>query len=141
MTGERLNAERRCIAVRNADVRVNLRFNAIALALSVTLAGVAGTALPATAQAQTAPAQQQFSIPAGTLREALDALASQSGITVMYSPELVTGKTSRVLSGRFNATEALRRLLTGSGPDAQAPGDSPFTTSDKRREGKECVRT
>src|SRR3546814_3897683 len=105
MTGERLNAERRCIAVRNADVRVNLRFNAIALALSVTLAGVAGTALPATAQAQTAPAQQQFSLPAGTLREALDALASQSGITVMYSPELVTGKTSRGLSGRFNATE------------------------------------
>src|SRR3546814_1387342 len=85
MTGERLNAERRCIAVRNADVRVNLRFNAIALALSVTLAGVAGTALPATAQAQTAPEQQQFSIPAGTLREALDALASQSGITVMSS--------------------------------------------------------
>src|SRR3546814_13325193 len=102
MTGERLNAERRCIAVRNADVRVNLRFNAIALALSVTLAGVAGTALPATAQAQTAPAQQQFSIPAGTLREALDALASQSGITVMYPPELVTGKPSRGLSGRFN---------------------------------------
>src|SRR3546814_12780211 len=88
MTGERLNAERRCIAVRNADVRVNLRFNAIALALSVTLAGVAGTALPATAQAQTAPAQQQFSIPAGKLREALDALASHRGIPVMYSPEL-----------------------------------------------------
>src|SRR3546814_7517648 len=45
----------------------------------------------------------------------------------MYSPELVTGKTSRGLSGRFNATEALRRLLTGSGLEAQDAGDSTFT--------------
>lgn len=127
MTGEQLNAERRCIAVGNAGGRINLRFNAMALALSVALVGIAGTALPATAQAQTAQAQQQFSIPAGTLREALDTLASQSGITVMYSPELVAGKTSRGLSGRFGATEALRRLLDGSGLEAQAAGDATFT--------------
>src|SRR3546814_1632569 len=115
------------MALHTPGVPINLRFNSIALSLSVTLAAVAGTAGPATAQAKTAPAQQQFSIPAGTLREALDALASQSGITVMYSPELVTGKTSRGLSGRFNATEALRRLLTGSGLEAQDAGDSTFT--------------
>src|SRR3546814_17904606 len=119
------------MALHTPGVPINLRFNSIALSLSVTLAAVAGTAGPATAQAKTAPAQQQFSIPAGTLREALDALASQSGITVMYSPELVTGKTSRGLSGRFNATEALRRLLTGSGLEAQAAGASQFTVKAK----------
>src|SRR3546814_16774612 len=45
----------------------------------------------------------------------------------MDSPERVTGKTARGLSGRFNATEALRRLLTGSGLEAQDAGDSTFT--------------
>src|SRR3546814_6577773 len=43
---------------------------------------------------------------------------------------LVTGVQTcalPILSGRFNATEALRRLLTGSGLEAQDAGDSTFT--------------
>lgn len=126
MTGERLQVDCRNTAIRNTVGRASIRVSAMALALSIALGGIA-VALPATATAQTAQTQQQFSIPAGSLREALDALASQSGITVLYSSELVAGKTSRGLSGRFTSVNALQRLLQGSGLEAQAAGESTFT--------------
>lgn len=69
-----------------------------------------------------------FSIPAGSsLREALDALASSSGLTVLYAPELVAGKSTPGLSGRHAPADALRQLLQGSGLEAQDVGDATYT--------------
>ncbi len=73
-------------------------------------------ATPSAALAQEATAQRRsYAIPPGTLREALDALASQADLSIVYAPELVSGKTTEGLSGQFTPMEALRRLLTGSG--------------------------
>lgn len=111
---------------------VRFRISTIALALTV-VAGIVSVALPTPTQAQSAQAraqaqvQQQFSIPAGSLHDALNALASQSGITVLYSPALVAGKTSRGLSGRYTSAQALRRLLKGSGLEAEDVGNSTYT--------------
>jgi len=117
----------RCGVVENVEGPPYPRIGAMALMLSLALGGVAATAFPATALAQTAMAEHSFSIPAGSLRDALDALASQGGITVLYSPELVTEKTTTGLSGRYVPTEALRQLLKDSGLQAQEAGDSTFT--------------
>lgn len=105
------------------------RDSLIALALTAALGTLASTA-PATALARQVAAdagQQQISIPPGGLRDAIDALASASGITVLYSPELVSGKTTRGLSGRYPPADALRRLLQGSGLEARAAGEATFT--------------
>lgn len=127
MNGERLQTQGRCNVRRSTGGCSGPRISAMALALCVALGGIVVTTLPATALAQTTQSQQQLSIPAGSLRDALDALASQSGITVLYSPELVAGKTTRGLSGRYAPGEALRRLLQGSGLEARDAGDSTFT--------------
>ena len=126
MNGDRLQIECRGLVVKGVVGHPAPRLSVIALALSIALGGTA-VALPATVTAQTVPSQQQFSVPAGTLREALDALASQSGITVLYSSELVMGKTTRGLSGRYAPSEALRRLLQDSGLEAKDAGDSTYT--------------
>jgi len=117
----------RCGVVENVRGAPYSRIGAIALTLGLALGGVAATAVPATALAQSSVAKHSFSIPAGNLRDALDALASQGGITVLYSPDLVTEKTTAGLSGRYAPTEALRQLLKNSGLQAQEAGDSTFT--------------
>lgn len=117
----------RCGIIGNMGGRLHPRISAMALALSLALGGIAATALPAAALAQGAVAQHSVSVPAGPLRDALDALASQSGITVLYSPDLVAGKTTRGLSGRYAPAEALRQLLKDSGLQAQGAGEATFT--------------
>jgi outer membrane receptor protein involved in Fe transport len=71
-----------------------------------------------TARAQSAPATAasiDFHITAGDLAGALDQLSTQTGIQLMYQPELVAGKRARALSGHLAWKEALDRLLQGSG--------------------------
>jgi outer membrane receptor protein involved in Fe transport len=99
----------------------------------------AAAALPAYAQ-QSATQSQAYAIPAGSLREALDALASQANLSIVYAPELVAGRTTRGLSGRFGPMEALRRLLEGSGLTWETVGASavilkagPATPPEPRR--------
>lgn len=129
MNGEQLQVSCHRTTGNGYHNRPSPRVSGIALALSVILTGIGGVTVsqPVMAQATSIASQKQFSVPAGNLREALDTLASQSGITVMYSPDLVGGKTTRGLAGRYTSEEALRRLLQGSGLEAQAAGDSTFT--------------
>ncbi|MGJ4728092.1 TonB-dependent receptor domain-containing protein [Luteimonas sp. SDU101] len=117
----------RSVCVKSGPGLQRSRISAIALALSAALAGLAFATVPVMAHAQGAQVQRSFSIPAGSLREALDALASESGITVLYPPDLVSGKRTRGLFGRHAPEEALRRLLQGSGLEAQGAGDATFT--------------
>lgn len=129
MNGEQLQANWQPDTSRGCRNRPRPRVSGIALALTMILAGIGGATMskPAMAQGVSAKSQQQFSIPAGSLREALDTLASRSGITVMYSPDLVAGKTTSGLSGGYTPIEALRHLLQGSGLEAQDAGGSTFT--------------
>lgn len=56
-----------------------------------------------------------FNIPAGTLSESLNHFAEQTGLYLSGAGELVSGKTSRGLQGRFSVEDGLKTLLAGSG--------------------------
>lgn len=83
---------------------------------SSLFAGVAMLAVATTAQAQSpAPAQINFSVPAGPLGGALNAYARQAGRQLMFTSEQVAGRRTPGLSGRMTADAALDQLLAGSG--------------------------
>src|SRR5581483_9845210 len=67
------------------------------------------------AAAETASKPRNYKVPAGELRNALDALAAQGDIQIVYDPVLVDGKQTHGASGRFTPIEALQRLLAGTG--------------------------
>ena len=56
-------------------------------------------------------------IPAGSLGSALQTLASQAHVQLLFTTASVAGRISAGLHGRYTADEALRRLLSGSGVD------------------------
>lgn len=62
------------------------------------------------------------SIPAGSLESGLHALAAQTGQQLMYSADLVAGRTSAALYGEYTPEDALQRLLKGSGIVATRAG-------------------
>ena len=82
------------------------------LCSALLLALMAG-ATPAWAQRNDAP--QVYAISAGDLANALDQLASQSKVQIIYPSELVRGKTAPAVSGQQTWREALQKLLTGNG--------------------------
>jgi iron complex outermembrane recepter protein len=86
--------------------------------LSACLLGAAlSLAAPAPALAQTAPAAaiRSFDVPAGPLEDALNAYARQARVTLSFDPALVRGRRAAALLGRYDAADALNRLLAGSG--------------------------
>ncbi len=58
---------------------------------------------------------QNFDVPKGDLRAALEAYRQQSGVTMIYSPEAVTGKQSNGIRGAASPDAALSRILAGTG--------------------------
>lgn len=85
---------------------------------SALLASVAASVWSTNALAQSAApvtSQVPFSIPRGELRTALQSFANQSRTEVIFSPNAVSGRNTRGVSGRMNPAEALRKLLAGTG--------------------------
>ncbi|WP_122464967.1 TonB-dependent receptor [Brevundimonas lutea] len=88
---------------------------------AVILALGLGVQSPAQAQAQarTPGAEAQdvlvLTVPSGDLSRALESLAAQSGIDLIYESGLVAGRTTPGLSARTTAAEAMRRLLRDTG--------------------------
>lgn len=71
---------------------------------------------------QTASAQgqaQSYRIEASDLESALSRFGTQSRIQLIYPPELMVGKRSNGLTGSHTPAEGLRRLLQGSGLEAE----------------------
>lgn len=96
------------------------RFNPRRLALAVMLAlSTGGTPLIAHAQA---PAAVNIAIAAQPLGQALNELARQAQLQLMFPPELVAGKTAPAVSGTLTVRQALDRLLAGSGLAAGIDG-------------------
>nr|WP_255488271.1 TonB-dependent receptor [Rhodanobacter sp. MP1X3] len=84
------------------------------LSIAVALA-IAVMTFATPTSAHTPPvATRQYAIAPNSLRDALDALATQSDVQIIYSPELVTGKTTQGISGRYTAANALKLLLAGT---------------------------
>lgn len=98
-----------------------------ALLLGAPAAATLGAAVwapPALAQAEAA---KRFDVPAGSLEDALNALARQAGITLSFDPALVAGKRTAALNGVMPARTALERLLAGSRLVPKAMDGRTFT--------------
>ena len=106
------------------------------LALIVALAAGA----PAPARAQDAAvvagsAAADFNIAAGPLAPALRQLASTAGIMLTFTAEQTEGKQTAGVNGKYSATDALARLLAGSGLEAVRVDTGAFVLRvDRRRE-------
>src|SRR5580692_10110406 len=58
---------------------------------------------------------ENFNIPAGDLSAALDAYTAQTGISLVVSAEAVKGAHTRGVHGDLSASDALLRILSGTG--------------------------
>ncbi|WP_457470989.1 TonB-dependent siderophore receptor [Pseudomonas sp. TE21394] len=65
-------------------------------------------------------------LPAAPLGEAINALAQQSSVQILFASDLGAGRQTPALKGRFTAEEALQVLLEGSGLQAQARDERTF---------------
>lgn len=93
------------------------RCGIIVLLLSCGIAS-AMTLTPLRAVAQSSQIYE-FDIPAGPLAQALDSLAVAAGLTLSYDDAMLAGLRTPGLAGALTASEAVDRLLRGSGLDAQ----------------------
>lgn len=69
-----------------------------------------------------APAGQVFDLPAMPLDEALNRYAAITGQPALFPSDLLVGRRSGAVSGRFSAEAALQKLLEGTGLSAVRRG-------------------
>lgn len=99
-------------------MKTDLTLRASAFALAAALAAAA----PAVAVAQSP--RQTFAIPAQDLSLALNDFSRATGLQVAAQPEVLRGRRSRAVEGRFTPAEALSRLTAASGVHARIVGRS-----------------
>lgn len=102
----------------------------MALAVQITLAAslfssagwmplvYAQTSAASSVQAQT-EVVRHYDLPAGPLSTTLTRFSSEAGIFLVGATDLVQGKTSPGVQGRFSVQQALKQLLAGTGLTAQ----------------------
>jgi hypothetical protein len=67
-------------------------------------------------------------VPAGDLTHAIEALAKQSGVDVIYDTRLVKGQKTQGVAGVLQPMDAFKKLLDGTGLDIQAEGSALLIT-------------
>jgi outer membrane receptor protein involved in Fe transport len=97
-----------------------------ALLLGASAAMMAGTATVAAAQAQIAENRTQIDIPAQPLASALRTFGVETDSQVMFSKELVEGRTTRAVKGTYAPSEALNELLKGTNLHVEQSADRVF---------------
>lgn len=91
----------------------------------LTLAALLAIGLSGVAHAQPkASAPVAITIAAQPLGPALNELARQAGLQLLFPPALVAGKTAPAVSGTLTPTQAVDRLLAGSGLIATQEGNA-----------------
>lgn len=95
--------------------------------LAISSAFLLCLAAQGTQTAAAAPsAPTRFAIQPGALDDALQSLATQSRVQILYAPALVARKRSAGLRGELPPAQALERLLQGSGLRAVRVNDDTF---------------
>ncbi|KQU66160.1 hypothetical protein ASE08_06805 [Rhizobacter sp. Root16D2] len=92
-------------------------------------AAFSGPFAPSRALAQAAvlaEAEFDVQVPAQPLEAALNELSRQTGVAVLAAGDATSGKTSRAVSGRFSAAQALQQMLAGSGLEAARAPNGGF---------------
>ncbi len=72
----------------------------------------------------------RFDVPPQSLGTALDSLAKEVGLQILYPPEAVEGLTTRGVQGEYTPQEAIKRLLDGTGLRYEFLKDNTVTVSD-----------
>ncbi len=75
----------------------------------------------------------------GPLGQALDTLASRTGISISYDASQVSGRTTRGLNGRYLPPEALVTLLHNTGLQAQRQADGAYVIRAMQTPGSSVV--
>ena len=99
------------------------------LAASVSCAAL----LAGTAQAE------EFNVPAGYLKVALDTYARQSGVALLFSTQTIRGVRTGGVKGNLPANDALVKILAGTGLTAYHDPDGSVGIS-KLSSGNEIAR-
>lgn len=111
--------------------RRNLGFFAERTRLLLLATTVLTTQAICPAAAQTAPtaqtASRAISIPAGPLTPALNRLAAQTGLQILFEARLANGKVTRGVQGTMPAHQALSALLAGTGLGLRPAGANAVT--------------
>lgn len=94
-------ASSRVLAVRQA-----FRLSTLTGGLLLAFAAAAGAA---------DGARQSYNLPAEPLTRAVNAVARQAGVQLIFSGGITDGLSAPALSGEYSAREALEKLLKGSG--------------------------
>lgn len=97
------------------------------LALAIAVSACWAPALPA----QSAPAGQllTFDIPAAPVGQVLTRLANETGILLAAPPELLAGRLSGGVRGRYTRADALDQALAGTGLRATRDAPNQFRLS------------
>ncbi len=103
-----------CSSITRAERGTPLRHR-LYFALFVALGALAAGDAVHAQQPGAEPATQDYRITAGSLGDALNQVATQSKLQIVYSPELVRGRTVPAVGGPQTWREALQKLLAGSG--------------------------
>lgn len=94
-------------------------------AMLLASAGAGAMLLPVSPASAQAP--RSYTIPAGSLANALNDFAEQSGVQLIYAGALVEGRASPGLNGSLGTAQALSQLLAGSGISFRQTGANAFT--------------
>ena len=99
-------------------------------ALALAIAAVFAPWAP-TLHAQSAPAADllSFDIPAASVGEVLTRLANETGILLAAPPDLLAGRLSGGVRGRYTRADALTQALTGTGLRATREAPNQFRLS------------
>lgn len=93
---------------------------------SRVLVSVSLAALMVCGQAAAESGRVVLDIPTQSLGSALDSLAGQSHIQLLYAADSLRGLSAPAVKGELSVEDALRRLLAGSGFEARANGAQSF---------------
>ncbi|MCZ7483001.1 TonB-dependent receptor [Rhizobium rhizogenes] len=87
--------------------------------------------VPAAAQGtgQASASPRQISIAAGPLTSALNQLATQTGLQIMFDGSVANGKRSRGASGNLTPSQALDAVLAGTGVQSRFAGQNQIVLS------------
>jgi iron complex outermembrane receptor protein len=91
------------------------RSRAVASALMMSTAIIAGVVIADRDAVAQSAAQASFNVPAGPLNRALTTFGRQSGLQVTYLTSIGAGKTTAGVSGPATREQALARILQGTG--------------------------
>lgn len=105
-------------------------FSRRSLAVCTAVAWALGA--PSAAYAQ---ANYSFNMPAQDLGRALRTVARRTGANVVFDPASVRGRRAAALSGSFSASQAMERLLAGSGLEAHLTSGGSWVVSSSGEPG------